>query len=130
MNKAYLFEIIGAMHEVSRELGPGLNEYIYQEALMIELEELGVEYQREKELKPSFHGKELNATYRLDFLCKKNVVVECKAVDTLTNSHRQQLWNYMRLGRHPYGVLVNFAPKHAEIERYYLDDMTKSISAF
>ena len=35
----FVYQLVGAIYNVHNELGPGLNEYIYQEALAIELEE-------------------------------------------------------------------------------------------
>ena len=48
-------------------------------------------------------------------------LVECKAVSVLTSTHRAQLFNYMRLLKIPCGIIVNFYPKFATIERYFYD---------
>ena len=64
----------------------------------------------------------MDAVYRVDFLCKGDIVVECKSVMELVNNHRAQLFNYMRLLQCPCGILVNFAPQFAVIERYFYDD--------
>jgi len=79
--KKHVFDVVGALHEVHKELGAGLNEYCYQEGLQMQLEESCIPFQREL----SFH------------------------------------LNYMRLLRCSCGILVNFAPKFATIERYFLD---------
>lgn len=119
--KKHIFDVVGALHEVHKELGAGLNEYCYQEGLQLQLEESGIPFQRELTFHPHYHGKEMTAVYRVDFLCKGDVVVECKAVTELVSAHRAQLFNYMRLLGCSCGVLVNFAPKFATIERYFLD---------
>ena len=125
--REHMFDVVGAIHEVHRELGPGLNEYCYQEAMQMELEEEGIPFSRELSFHPTFHGKTMEATYRIDFLCKDDIIVECKAVAELTTNHRAQLFNYMRLLRKPCGVLVNFAPKFATIERYFYDEASNNI---
>lgn len=125
--KLHMYEVIGAIHEVRAELGPGLNEYCYQEALEMELTEKDIPFQREMSFHPIYHGKTLKAEYRTDFICKENIIVECKAVSELIGSHRAQLFNYMRLLCMPCGILVNFSPKYAEIERYLYDSERKSI---
>ena len=125
--KQHIYEVVGAIHEVHKELGPGLNESCYQEGLQMELEEQGIPFLREMSFHPEYHGKQMEATYRLDFLCKENIIVECKAVAELISTHRAQLFNYMRLLRFPCGILVNFIPKFAEIERYFLDLNTMEI---
>ena len=72
--KTHIYDVIGAIHEVHKELGPGLNEYCYQEGLQTQLAEQGIEFQREKSFHPTYHGQELTAEYRLDFICKNNII--------------------------------------------------------
>ena len=81
--KQHIYDVIGAIHEVHKELGPGLNEYCYQEGMQMQLEEQGVPYKRELSFHPTYHGKPMEANYRLDFLCKEDIIVECKAVTEL-----------------------------------------------
>ena len=69
----------------------------------------------------------MESLFRVDFLCKKNIVIECKAVAELVSNHRAQLFNYMRLLSCPCGILVNFSPKFAQIERFFLDTETNVI---
>ena len=116
-----MYDVVGAIHDVHKELGAGLNEYCYQEGLQLQLEESGIPFQRELSFHPHYHGREMSAEYRVDFLCKDNIIVECKAVTELISNHRAQLFNYMRLLQFPCGILVNFAPQFATIERYFLD---------
>ena len=118
--KSYAYDTIGAIHEVHKELGPGLNEKIYQEGLQLELSERNIPYQKELTFHPLYHGKEMESTYRLDFLVNEDIIVELKSVESLTNEHK----NYMRLMKVSVGILVNFYPRFAEIERYFfnLDD--------
>ena len=125
--KAHIFDIIGAIHEVHRELGPGLNEFCYQEGLEIEFTERGIPFLRELSFHSQYHGKEMKAIYKLDFLCKSNIIVECKSVTDLTNIHRAQLYNYMHLTKSQCGILVNFLPPFATIERYFYDEARNSI---
>lgn len=125
--KTHFYDVVGAIHEVHRELGPGLNEYCYQEGLQEQLTEQNIVYEREKVFHPTYHGKLLHSEYRVDFLCKGNIVVECKSVAELINNHRAQLFNYMRLSKSPCGILVNFAPAFSRIERYFYDDELKEI---
>ena len=125
--KAHIYDVVGALHEVHRELGPGLNESCYQEGLEIQLQESGIEFCREQPFHPRYHGKTMHALYRIDFLCKSQIVVECKAVSELNNNHRAQLFNYLRLLELPCGILVNFTPQFAAIERYFYDCSSHTI---
>lgn len=125
--KKYIYDIVGALHEVHKELGAGLNEACYQEGLRMQFEESGIDFSRELSFYPTYHGRQMESLYRVDFLCKGNVVVECKAVAEFVSNHRAQLFNYMRLLKCPCGILVNFLPKFAEIERYFLNAETMEI---
>lgn len=92
-----MYPIIGAIYEVHKELGPGLNEYVYQEGLAMQLEEEEIRYEKEKLFTPTYHNRIMRANYRLDFVCLDKIIVECKSVEKLTLNHRAQLYNYMRL---------------------------------
>jgi GxxExxY protein len=116
--KKHIYDVVGAIHEVHKELGAGLNEYCYQEGLQMQLEESGIPFQRELSFHPYYHGKEMSAEYRVDFLCKGDVVVECKSVAELVSNHRAQLFNYMRITRQHRGILFNFGEDNLHTERY------------
>ena len=119
--KSHMYDVIGAIHNVHAELGAGLNEYCYQEGLKIELTEQNIPFEKEVSFHPTYHGKNMEAEFRIDFLCKGNIIVECKAVNELLGIHRAQLFNYMRLLKFPCGVLVNFFHEYDIIERYCFD---------
>ena len=125
--KEFIYPIVGAIYEVHRELGPGLNEYVYQEGLAMQLEEEHMMFEREKEYTPLYHKRIMNARYRLDFVCMDSIIIVCKAVEQLTINHRAQLFNYMRLTKLPVGLLVNFSQKSAVIERYIYHHTTGEI---
>ena len=60
---------------------------------------------------------------------KDDIVVECKAISDITGNHRAQLFNYMRLLKKQCGILVNFYPFSADVERYFYDKETNQIIA-
>ena len=115
------YDVMGAIYNVKKELGPGLNEKIYQEGLTMELSLQKIPFEREKPIHPIYRGKQMESIFYLDFLCKETVIVELKSVSALNKEHRAQLYNYMHLVKPMVGILVNFAPVYAEIERYYYD---------
>ena len=119
--KQYCFDLNGCFQQVHKELGPFLNEYMYQEALGILFAEQQIPFVKEYYFSVDFHGQQLRHKHFADFLCRENVLIECKAIEALGSAQRQQLWNYMRLSRIPVGLLVNFAPVHDQCEHYYLD---------
>lgn len=128
--KSYVYDIIGCCQEVHRELGPWLNEYIYQEALKVSLEEKHIPFVKEYYFQVIYHGQPLLHKHYLDFLCREKIVVECKSIASIGTEQRQQLWNYMRLTNSPVGILYNFAPAKDQCEKYYYDHRTSTITAF
>ena len=119
--KELCFDVVGAIHNVKRELGPGLNEKIYQEGLALELAMQNISFEREKIVHPVYRGKQMESTFYMDFFCKGAVVVELKSVSALNREHRAQLFNYMHLVKPQAGILVNFANTYTEVERYFYD---------
>ena len=71
----------------------------------------------------------METTYRLDFLVNDDIIVELKSVESLSNEHKAQLFNYMRLMKASVGILVNFYPRFAEIERYFFDSESNEVYA-
>ena len=102
------YKIVGAAFKVYNNLGPGFLEAVYQEAFEIELQKQGIAYEREKELKIQYNGIELKQTYKADFVCFGKIIVELKAVSTLDDAHRSQVYNYLHATNYKLGLLLNF----------------------
>lgn len=85
--KQFMYPIVGAIYEVHKELGPGLNEYVYQEGLAMQLEEDHISFEKEREFTPQYHERTMSAKYRLDFVCLDSIIIECKAVEQITINH-------------------------------------------
>ena len=115
------YKIIGAAMEVYNQLGHGFLETVYQEALEREFSLRGIPYEREKELTIYYKGEKLLQTYKADFLCYGMIIVELKAVSTLEDGHRAQVYNYLRATKNKLGLLINFGNSHGlECERKVL----------
>ena len=131
--KQIVYPVIGACQEVHKHLGPFLNEYMYQDALAIELSLRDVPYDKEYQFTADYKGHTITHRHSADFRIMNGdipILIESKAVDNLTDAHRQQLWNYMRLTGIQYGVLYNFAPVYAQCEKYHYDPQTIKMVAF
>ena len=79
--KEHVYDVVGALYEVHKELGAGLNEYCYQEGLQIQLEVSGIQYSKELTFHPKYHNMGMKTHYRVDFLCKGDIILECKSVE-------------------------------------------------
>jgi hypothetical protein len=150
--RAYAYDVIGCCQVVHRDMGPFLNEYMYQEALAIAFHEANIPFQREYYFSVLFHGQPIMHKHFVDFLVRddkksglpkifnfweeeearplhllqRNLIMDRR----FRREQRQQLWNYMRLTSTRIGILYNFAPVKDECERYYLDATTGMMYAF
>ena len=101
-------QIIGLAIKVHRLMGPGLLESVYLTCLCYELKKAGLIVEREKTVPLYYEGVKLDQSYRLDLLVQKKVIVELKAVESITELHRAQLLSYLKLTGCPIGLLINF----------------------
>ena len=117
------YELVGCLHEVYKQLGPGLPEYIYQEALAKILKSRGIVYRKEVRFHPQFMGEPLEAYLKMDLVVESpvgNIIIECKAITQLAEKEHYQTFGYLRATKFPIGILVNFGTeRRAQIERYH-----------
>ena len=101
-------KIIGAAIEVHSILGPGLLEFLYEEALAIELGQRGLTVARQVAIPIAYKQERLRNVLRLDILVNGLVIVEVKSVERILPVHEAQLLSYLRLSEKKLGLLINF----------------------
>ena len=114
------YKIIGICMEVHRNLGPGLLEIIYKDAIEIELKEYSIFFEREKEFIIEYKGKILPHKFYADFVVNGDIILEIKAVKELSNEHTAQILNYIKLAHSEIGLLVNFQTKSLQHKRFVI----------
>lgn len=102
------YEIRGAVYDVYKELGPGLLESVYEEALCFELEKRGLTVERQVQVPIKYKGIVLKTELRLDLLVENQVIIELKSVEEMKKVFSKQLLTYLRLMNKKVGLLVNF----------------------
>ncbi|MBU4484837.1 GxxExxY protein [bacterium] len=100
-------KIIKCSIEVHSNLGPGLLEKLYEEALIHEFELQNISFERQKIIKFFYKNKEIG-NHKLDCVVEDKVILELKAVDELNKIHKAQLLTYLRAMNKPVGLLINF----------------------
>ena len=100
--------VIGLCIEVHRELGPGLLESAYEEALAFELTHAGLKYERQRDMPLLYKGVKLDCGYRLDLVIEGELIIELKAATELLPVHHAQLLTYLKLEHRSLGLLINF----------------------
>ena len=110
--------ILRCFYEVYNELGRGFLESVYREALMIILQEAGLNVEKEKEINVYFRDKNIGR-FRADIVVENKIILELKAVKHLVPEHEAQLLNYLRATNIEVGLLLNFGDEPKFIRRFY-----------
>ena len=108
--------IIGYAMAVHKILGNGFQEVIYQRALAIELNEAGIDFNREFEMPIFYKGAHIG-TRRVDFLVEGLISVELKALIKLEDVHFAQAINYLEAYNLEIGLLINFGETSLNFKR-------------
>ena len=111
------FKIIGICMEVHRNLGPGLLEVVYKDALEIEFKANNIPFEREKEFSIEYKGVILPHKFYADFIVNEDIVLEVKAIKEFSGEHTAQVLNYLKLSDSEIGLLVNFQNKSLQHKR-------------
>ena len=115
------YQIIGAAMEVHRQLGCGFLETVYQEALALEFKSREIPFKRELLFNVTYKGLRLRTEYRPDFICFDSVIVELKALSSLSPVQESQLINYLKVTGLHTGLLLNFGARSLEQRRLVLN---------
>lgn len=101
---------------VHKSLGNGFQEVIYQRALAMEMNLVGVAFNREFEM-PIIYRNEQIGTRRVDFLVDGNISVELKSINKLEDVHFAQAINYLEAYNLEIGLLINFGEASLTFKR-------------
>jgi GxxExxY protein len=110
--------ILSCCFEVMKELGPGFQERIYKNALLITLKQRGLQVEVEKPFEVLYRGI-LIGRYSADLVVEQTVIVELKCCENLVREHQAQLFNYLNVSQLPVGLLVNFHLRKLEYKRLH-----------
>lgn len=109
------YQIIGAAIEVHKTLGgPGLLESVYEEAIVWELQNSGLDVKRQVSVPISYKGNQLATPLRIDMLVENLVIVENKATTNYNPIFETQTLTYLRLMNLRLGLVINFGEKYVK----------------
>ena len=111
-------KIIGVFYEVYNELGFGFLESVYENAMVIALEEKGLKVERQVLIPVWFRGRPLG-TFAADLVVECAVILELKAVTRLIEAHVAQLMHYLRATQIEVGLVMNFGQQPEFKRRVY-----------
>lgn len=107
-NEKLIKQVLDAAFMVHKELGPGLQENIYEKALLIELRQSDLSVESQVSIPVKYRGESLGIGYRADLIVDGSLLVELKCVDKLIDIHLSQTITYLKLLGFKRGLLVNF----------------------
>ena len=102
-------EVVDAAVRIHRDLGPGLQESVYEMVLAGSLARRGLKVDRQRPIDIVFEGVRYESAFRIDLLVEDELLVEIKSVERLAPVHGKQLLTYLRLTKQPVGLLLNFS---------------------
>jgi GxxExxY protein len=114
------YKIIGLCMNVHKELGKGFNEVVYGDALEIEFIDNNIIYSRETFYDIIYKGNLLKHKYKADFVIENKIVLEIKAISSLTDSQIKQTINYLAVSKLKLGLLINFGEDSLKTKRVIL----------
>jgi GxxExxY protein len=116
-------QIIGAFFKVYNTLGYGFLEKVYENALVLELRNVGLKVEQQQPILV-YYDSQAVGEYFADIVVNETVIIELKAVRQVLREHEAQLLNYLKATRFEVGLLLNFGPR-AEHKRKVYDNTKK-----
>src|SRR5437667_8590058 len=105
--------ILGCAFDVLNEVGHGLHEKIYENALTVAFRIAEMPFEQQRSFPVLFRGEKVGE-FRPDLLVFGAVIVDPKVIDHITDHERGQMLNYLRITKLRVGLILNF--KHARLE--------------
>lgn len=103
-------QILKAYYKVYNKLGYGFLEKVYENALLYELREMGLQVEKQMRIEV-FYEQQIVGDYFADLVVEDRVIIELKAAEGLRPEHEAQLLNYLRATQIEVGLLLNFGSK-------------------
>ncbi|MBI3922762.1 MAG: GxxExxY protein [Armatimonadetes bacterium] len=111
--KEEVYEIVGCALEVLNALGHGLMEKPYENALVVEFRLRGIPFQQQPRFEVQYKGVVVGE-YVPDLIVRKQVVVDTKVIERITDHELGQVLNYLKITGQRVGLILNF--KRAKLE--------------
>lgn len=120
LEKDLVYKIIGCAMKVHKELGHGLREKTYERGMCIEFVYENINFNQQKKY-PVYYRGEIIDEFIPDLVVEKRIVVEIKTVTTISDEHRGQLLNYLRVTELLVGLIIKFNHTELQWERFVLE---------
>jgi GxxExxY protein len=108
--------IIGAAMAVHRELGPGLDENIYENSMCLEFAANSMDF-TQQQVFPVYYRSHFVGKLITDLIVDQTVIVEAKVVDEIGPAHIAQVLSYLSITGLKVGLILNFKPVSLAVKR-------------
>ena len=108
-----MYKVVGCAMEVINELGHGLREKSYENALVVELKRNNILFSQQRIYRVFYKNVHID-DYIPDLLVNDEVIVEIKVVENICDEHIGQVINYLKISGCTLGLILNF--KHSKLE--------------
>ena len=108
--------VISCAYDVSNTLGAGFLEKVYENALCVELGKKGIRFQSQKPIAVNYKGVRVGE-YIADIVVEDKLLLELKALASLSSSHDAQVMNYLKATNLSVGLLLNFGRPRLSVKR-------------
>ena len=108
--------IIGAAMMVLNTLRPGLDEKLYENALMIELKKQGFRVEQQRQFPVHYEGQ-LIGTLIPALIVNDLVIADPKVVSAFSDTHIAQMIGYLNITGLQLALLLNFKNSNLEWKR-------------
>jgi GxxExxY protein len=110
------YKLVGLAIQVRKELGYGFLEKVYENALMVLLEENRIKAEQQFPIKVNFHGR-IVGNYIADILVENSIILELKTVQAITKYEKAQTLNYLKATGLKLAIILNFGKESLTHER-------------
>jgi len=119
LHKELVYSIVGCSFEVLKELGHGLHEKPYENALVVEFGLKGIQFDQQRRFNVLYKNIQV-AEFVPDLIAGDAVVIDTKVIERITDMERGQMLNYLRITTLRVGLIINFKRPRLEWERIIL----------
>jgi GxxExxY protein len=108
-------QVIDAAMKVHSTLGPGFLESVYQNALILELQKLGLKVDAQRPITVHYDGQ-VAGVFAANLLVNDSLTLELKANQLVAKAHEVQLVNYLVATGIDEGLLLNFGAETFRVQ--------------
>ncbi|TSC77553.1 MAG: GTP-binding protein LepA [Parcubacteria group bacterium Gr01-1014_24] len=126
--KDITYKIRGAAFAVKKSLGLGHKEIVYQKALEIEFNKIGLNFESQKTIDVLYDNQKVG-TYIPDFVIEEKIIIELKSLPEIGKPQEEQLWSYLKGSKYQLALLINFGSSDVTFKRIVYESLRQSASS-